>query len=91
MAKKGKDGERPYTNCIDCPNHEVILDPDPTDWFNDDDVTVVCKLLPNDEKGKFSGVAYQNPFKVITSMCRPYKTREESKTPSWCPLPVKRS
>jgi len=79
--------EKTYKNCIDCPNHRVINDPDPEDWFNDDDVAVVCILAKNDEKGKFpESVAYAQDFRVITSMCRPYNTREESKTPASCPL-----
>ena len=35
-------------NCIDCPNHLVINDPDPDDWFCDDDVAVVCIKVQND-------------------------------------------
>ncbi|OGN08162.1 MAG: hypothetical protein A3J46_00800 [Candidatus Yanofskybacteria bacterium RIFCSPHIGHO2_02_FULL_41_11] len=86
QARKNKKANKIYTNCIDCPNHRVIADPDPEDWFNDDDVAVVCSLELNRERGKFSGVAYRNPLRVITSMCRPYNTRAESETPSWCPL-----
>jgi hypothetical protein len=57
-------------NCIDCPFHEVQPDPDKNDWFNDDDVKVVCK------KKK----------KNITVACRPYNTRKECEIPNWCPL-----
>lgn len=60
-----------YKNCIDCPAHKVLPDPDPTDWFNDDDVKVVCGHKHN---------------KNITVACRPYNTRRECKTPDWCPL-----
>ncbi len=31
--------------CLDCPDHEVINDRDPDDWFCDDDIAVVCKKL----------------------------------------------
>lgn len=61
------------SNCIDCPFHEVRSDPDPDDWFCDDDTNVVClktRRKPN----------------VITSACRPYNVRKESDIPSWCPL-----
>ena len=27
-------------NCIDCSSHQVLPDPDPNDWFCDDDVKV---------------------------------------------------
>lgn len=57
-------------NCIDCKHHRVEADPDPDDWFNDDDVKVICMLN----------------FKYITSACRPYQTRAECETPAWCPL-----
>lgn len=58
------------TNCIDCPLHSVLPDPDPDDWFNDDDMKVVCNLAK----------------KEITSACRPYNLRKESDIPNWCPL-----
>lgn len=61
------------TNCIDCPFHSVRPDPDPDDWFNDDDVKVVCTKTN----------------KEITSMCRPYNLRKESDIPDWCPLDEK--
>lgn len=59
-----------YANCIDCPNHIVLPDPDPYDWFCDDDVKVVCT------KAK----------RQITCACRPYNIREESVIPDWCPI-----
>jgi hypothetical protein len=58
------------TCCIDCPHHEVRSDPDPDDWFCDDDVKVVCLKAKRN----------------ITVACRPYNTRRESSVPSWCPL-----
>lgn len=64
-------------NCIDCPRHIVVNDPDPTDWFNDDDVAVLCTATPSDTRFK---------FRAVTSMCRPYRTRQESDVPEWCPL-----
>jgi hypothetical protein len=30
------------SNCMDCPHHQVVADPDPTDWFCDDDIAVLC-------------------------------------------------
>ncbi len=57
-------------NCMDCGHHQVEPDPDPNDWFCDDDVRVVCR-----ETGK-----------DITIACRPYDVRRECKIPSWCPF-----
>ena len=60
-------------NCIDCSNHVVLPDPDPNDWFCDDDVKVVCRH----EKAM---------NRQITCACRPYNTRNECDVPLWCPL-----
>ncbi len=88
MAKPAtKTSAKTYTNCIDCPYHEVIDDPDSTDWFNYDDVAVVCTKTKNrEQKQNSDSVAERQGFRIITQMCRPYQTRAESKTPSWCPL-----
>ena len=58
-------------NCMDCAHHEVLSDPDPNDWFCDDDKKVICKNKNN---------------KIITNACRPYNLRKECDTPKWCPL-----
>lgn len=57
------------TRCIHCPKHEVRRDPDPSDWFCDDDIKVVCTT------------ARRN----VTEHCRPYNIEEETKIPLWCP------
>ena len=59
-----------YENCMDCPLHRVLADPDPYDWFCDDDVKIYCTK------------AQRN----IAVACRPYNDRKESKVPIWCPL-----
>lgn len=64
-------------NCIDCPHHSVEPDPDPDDWFNDDDVKVVCKKTKRKDN-------------TITVACRPYQVRQESDVPRWCPLRKKK-
>lgn len=85
--RKDKKSSYPYQNCLDCPEHEEIADPDPDDWFNDDDMAVVCTLTPNPEQNKSSRYAAERQeFRVITQASRPYQLRSESKTPSWCPL-----
>lgn len=59
-------------NCHQCQFHKVENDPDPDDWFNDDDVKVVCTKKHN---------------KTITSACRPYNIKKEcAGIPNWCPL-----
>ena len=59
-------------NCYECQFRTVESDPDPDDWFCDDDVKVVCS---------------KNNDKVITSACRPYNIQKECKgIPDWCPL-----
>ena len=58
------------TNCADCRFHKVLPNPDPDDWFCDDDVRVYCTQAK----------------KNVTTACRPYKVRDESDVPSWCPL-----
>lgn len=59
------------TACVDCPNHLVLRDPDPNDWFCRDDVKIVCLKTE----------------KVVTVACRPYNMRKESTPiPFWCPL-----
>lgn len=75
--------------CIDCPHHKVIQDPDPHDWFCDDDVAAVCshpdtpRATP-DPTSRYA-VDHQD-LKAITSSCRPYRVREEAVAPAWCPL-----
>lgn len=65
MAKKAT-----ISNCTECTAHEVLPDPDPNDWFCDDDVKVVCTLKEN---------------KVITCACRPHHIKKECPIPKWCP------
>ncbi len=57
-------------NCLDCPFHQVLPDPDLHDWFCDDDVRVFCTKAE----------------KNITVACRPHHVWKESYTPAWCPL-----
>lgn len=58
-------------NCIDCNAHKILTDPDPTDWFCDDDVKVICTASKDN--------------KSITCACRPHRVRQESEIPKWCP------
>jgi len=69
--------------CINCPHHCVEADPDPSDWFCDDDVKVRC----TESKATYRGNCCYEPY--ITVGCRPYRVKEESDVPSWCPLQKK--
>ena len=66
--------------CAICANAVVLPDPDPNDWFCDDDVKVVCDAVPVDVNGAPATSS------VITRACRPYMTAKEcSYIPDWCP------
>lgn len=77
----------PPENCLDCPKHAVLPDPDPDDWFCDDDKAVACTLAGNPERDQKSRyLASRNPHRLVTVSCRPYRLRDESSRPNWCPL-----
>lgn len=73
--------ERIIKNCIVCEHHIVEPDPDPTDWFDDDDVKVRCKLSKKPQR-----VRPNTTEPYITVACRPYNTVKECNIPDWCPL-----
>ncbi|MCA9354880.1 MAG: hypothetical protein KC877_05150 [Candidatus Kaiserbacteria bacterium] len=76
-----------YDNCLDCPYHQVISDPDPDDWFCDDDQAVVCTQAANPKRQLSSRYAADlSPYRVVMPAIRPYNLRKEAVTPSWCPL-----
>ena len=78
--------------CLNCPNHKVINDRDPHDWFCDDDVAVVCSEMPNIDRDPDSLYASdRNPHRVIASSCRPYNMKKESEIPEWCPKKNKKT
>ena len=59
-------------NCIDCSHHHIQDDPDPHDWFCDDDVKVFCTKAKRN----------------ITVACRPHHIRKECEVPDWCPKEI---
>jgi len=72
--------------CMDCNYHKVIKDPDPKDWFCDDDCAVVCILKENDNRKEISEYSSDmNPYKCITCSCRPHHVKKETTIPKWCP------
>lgn len=73
-------------SCIDCPKHEIINDRDPHDWFCDNDAAIICTLVKNDRRDITSKyLSNHSEFKSITTACRPYNLRKETKIPEWCP------
>lgn len=50
--------KKKITQCRECPNCRIVPDPDPDDWFNDDDEKALCKEMGD---------------KVIEDMLRPYE------------------
>lgn len=74
-------------NCLQCPNHMVIRDPDPHDSFNFDDQAVVCKLMSDKKVDIKSPYASDRQhFRCVTSSCRPHHLEKECDIPKWCPL-----
>lgn len=50
--------EKKITQCRECPHCRIVPDPDPSDWFNDDDEKAFCR-----EAG----------HELIENMLRPYE------------------
>lgn len=72
--------------CINCAFHSIIRDPDPVDWFNDDDVALVCTQKKNSHINPDSKyLADRNPHKVVGGSLRPYEVKRVD-SPAWCPL-----
>lgn len=55
--------------CTLCEHGRVEPDPDPFDWFNDDDEKVVCALTG----------------KIVAGALRPYETDEVCVKDEYCP------
>lgn len=71
--------------CTSCKYHEIIPDPDPYDWFCDDDCAIRC-LKSTKTPQVTSGGSYKMTEPMITAGCRPYNTIKEADVPDWCPL-----
>jgi len=74
-------------NCLDCPMVDVQRDPDPMDWFNDDDQAAFCLKTPRTkypDKKKYPSDFVK--FRPITVSARPHHLRGECITPKWCPM-----
>ena len=78
--------DKPNT-CLTCTCHSVIEDPDPDDWFCDDDIAVVCRAAKNPRYNPESKwTSDRQEHRCVTSSCRPYRKERESAVPEWCPL-----
>lgn len=77
-----------YTNCMNCPQHKVECDPDPTDWFCDDDQAVLCTLAKNIHNQHRWCDNHVWAHRPITWSCRPHNKRADCDTPEWCPLQI---
>lgn len=73
------------THCYQCPFHKVVSDPDPTDSFNMDDVSLLCAKCPNDTDSRYWASNKLFEHKPISVSDRPYQTKN-NKTPDWCPF-----
>ncbi len=74
------------SSCVDCPAHQIIKDPDPTDWFNDDDVAVVCTETEHANRNPGSRYhADRSPHRPVAVGCRPFYAEREAQVPKWCP------
>ena len=76
-----------YNKCIDCPYHKVMPDPDPTDWFNRDDVAIVCQKSLQNINLNSNYLVDQQKFRGIDVALRPYQV-SKVKPPSWCPISI---
>lgn len=69
--------KREWKGCAICTYMKIFPDPDPRDWFCDDDEKSVCTYLTDTSKG--------GP--TIAQACRPYQTMSDScYVPNWCPI-----
>lgn len=74
-------------SCIDCRNHRVESDRDPSDWFCDDDKCVLCTLKSKTPNPGSTWLSDRYAHMAATVSCRPYNLRKETTPlPEWCPL-----
>lgn len=77
------------TNCLECPHSRVIPDPSFSDDFNLDDVALICRHMKSSNPDfdlHSNKSANRQPFRCITTACRPYNLHSEADIPDWCPL-----
>ena len=73
--------------CLRCEYMDIINDRDPHDWFNDDDVALICLLATNTDRNKESlYISDRHKNRAISKSLRPYEIKEYAKIPEWCPF-----
>lgn len=78
-------------HCVQCPFHLIIPDPDPDDWFEDDDEALVCTHPECEveyteiQKQYYTERGLLKMGRVIESGNRPYQTSKVT-IPCFCPL-----
>lgn len=78
-------------DCTQCPYYGTGRDPDPNDWFCDDDQFGYCTRVINDTcKPDSKYVSDRSPHKVLYRSCRPYEVKTV-KIPEWCPMRSKKA
>lgn len=84
--------EYEVNGCYQCPFCKILPDPDPDDWFCDDDVKMICTHKDRGEHKKeevnqyFFKVAEENKHlgRYICGGLRPYEVKGNY-VPDWCP------
>ena len=85
MSEVKKDANE-RINCTMCAMHKVLPDPDPDDWFCDDDVKVKCTAA-KDQTPKYTALGHlKSGEPYVTVACRPYMVKKECDIPEWCPF-----
>lgn len=73
--------------CTSCPHSLVIDDPDPNDWFCDDDKALVCTKMANKNiKPDSKWASDRSKYRIIACSERPYNLAKAANIPYWCPL-----
>lgn len=84
--------------CSKCKFGKVVSDPDPDDWFNDDDEAVLCThpdmtldktdyTEESKKSGWIQGKGWDRPGRIVTSSAlRPYQVGKYDTSPKGCPL-----
>jgi len=75
------------TNCLECPSHCIITEPNQPDWFTDDDVIVVCKEKEQEPNLESEYEVERQNYKPVSPGDKPYQLKKSNiQIPRWCPL-----
>lgn len=73
------------TDCSQCPHYGTAADPEPNDWFCDDEQYGFCKITPNDARTPDSNYVSDPMFKTLYKSRRPCEVGKLP-VPEWCPM-----